>query len=160
MSNDNAKSGNRGMRLLLAASLGVNLLVAGIFAGAHFSGKPERSGAQRDHRSLPLGPYGRAFSKEDRAELRKAFGGRKDWFAKSRSQMRAFGQEMVTAMRAEPFDAGAVEDILNRQGALQTQFQTEGRTLLVDRITAMTADQRAAFAEKLEKGLKRGKRDR
>ncbi|MDA8747638.1 periplasmic heavy metal sensor [Litoreibacter sp.] len=161
MSEDKAKSGRRWTRILLVISLGVNLLVLGMFAGAQFAGNPERStGAKRGHSKLPIGPYGRAFSKEDRAELRKMFDARKPWFEQSRRQMRGFGQEMAEAVRSESFDAALISDILQRQSTVLSAFQAEGQNLLVDRITAMTPDQRAAFADRLEKGLKHGKRER
>lgn len=160
VSEDKPKSRTSKTRILLIVSLAANLLVAGVIAGAYFSDGPEKRAAVRGHSSLPLGPYGRAFSKEDRADLRKAFEARKPWFDKSRRQMRGFGKEMATAMRADPFDAAEISDILARQSAVWSEIQAEGQKLFVERVRAMTPDQRAAFADKLEKGMSRGKRRR
>lgn len=160
MSEEKPKPGPSKTRILLIVSLAANLLVAGVVAGAFFSGGPEKRGPGRGYSNLPLGPYGRAFSKEDRADLRAAFEARKPWFDKSRRQMRGFGKEMAAAMRAEPFDAAAITDILARQSAVWGEIQAEGQKLFVERVSAMTPDQRAAFADKLEKGMNRGKRNR
>ncbi len=158
MDTENPKKGNRWMRVLLVVSLGVNLLVAGMVAGAYFGGGSEKRSGANGLRNSWVGPYGRALSKEDRAEMRKSFEGRKPWFDERRGRMRGFGNEMANAVRAEPFDPAVVNDILQRQRSLQSAIQAEGQSMLVDRLTAMTAEQRAAFAENLEKGLRRGKR--
>lgn len=160
MSEEKSKSGSSKTRILLIVSLGVNLLVAGIVAGAFLSGGSEKRGATREHMNLPLGPYGRAFSKEDRAELRAAFEARRPWFEKSRRQMRGFGKEMAAAVRADPFEATVITDILARQSAVWGAFQAEGQKLFVERVSAMTPEQRSVFADKLEKGMNRGKRKR
>ena len=59
------------LRIVLVVSLGVNLLIAGAFIGSSFS---EKSGREKNSSTLaPVGPYGRAFSKEDRQALRQSF---------------------------------------------------------------------------------------
>ncbi|MEM9583404.1 MAG: periplasmic heavy metal sensor [Pseudomonadota bacterium] len=148
----------RWMRLLLVLSLGANLLVIGAFLGAKLSGGAPSGKAERGAHQMSLGPYGRALSKEDRAALRAAFSDRRPWFKQSRQQMREIGRELVAAMRMTPFDLAVVEQLLSKQSEMQSAFQAEGRGLLLERIEAMTPDQRAAFAEKLEKGLNKGRR--
>ncbi|MCY4178752.1 MAG: periplasmic heavy metal sensor, partial [Litoreibacter sp.] len=124
------------LRILLIASLAVNLLVAGAFVGAAFSdkgGKKERNPAAQ----MPVGPYGRAFSKEDRQALRQSFEARRDTFRENRAQMRAFGEDLAEAVRAMPFDAEAVRTILTAQRGLQLQMQEAGSEIMVERLEQM-----------------------
>ncbi len=146
--------------ILLVISLGLNLLVVGIVAGAFLSGGGSGKGGFSRVAShiMPLGPYGRALSKEDRAEVRRALEGRKSWFKKTRGDMREAGQDMVAAMRREPFQIEDVSMILGRQADVQSSFQAEGRRLLLERISAMSEDQRREFAQNLEEGLNRRRR--
>lgn len=146
-------------RILLVASLALNLLVAGIVAGAVLSGGgKDRGGERRAERSLPIGPYSRAFSKDDRAELRRAFEERKPWFDDRRDAMRGFAQELAQVVRAAPFDPAALRDVLDRQSALQSAIRSEGHSILTERLTAMTDAQRQTFADRIERGLRRGKK--
>lgn len=158
MSEKTAKSGRPWTRILLVVSLGLNLAVAGVFLGARLSDDPPRKSDARASQDMSIGPYGRALSQEGRTAMREAFAARRSEFRKSRQQMRALGRDLIIAMQSEPFDLSAVEDILTQQGALQSAFQMEGRSLLLEHIGTMTSEQRAAFADRLEKGLDRGKR--
>ncbi len=71
--------------------------------------------------------------------------------------MRAFGQQLAEAVRAEPFDADVVRAILTEQRALQLSMQEAGSQIMVDRLEQMSPEARAAFAERLESGIKRFK---
>lgn len=157
MDDNQPKQGKPWTRILLVVSLGINLLIAGAVVGAYVTGGGERRAGNDGPRDNWAGPYGRALSKEDRAEMRKSFEGRRSWFRDTRRQMRGFGTEMAAAVRAEPFDPSVVKDILDRQRAVQSSVHGEGQALLIERLTDMSPDQRAAFAEKLEKGLRRNK---
>lgn len=143
------------LRILLVVSLGANLLIAGAFIGSSFSGK---SGRERNPSAqMPVGPYGRAFSKEDRQALRQSFEARRDTFRENRTQMRAFGQQLAEAVRAEPFDGDVVRAILTEQRVLQLSMQEAGSEIMVERLEQMAPEARAAFAERLESGIKRFK---
>lgn len=147
-------------RIALVVSLGVNLLVVGAVAGALLSGGPDPRGTaeRRAEKGLPIGPYGRAFSQQDRAELRRAFEARKPLFEQSRRDMRAVAGEIANIVRADPFDPAALKAAFGQQSTLQQAVRAEGQTLLIERLTNMSAAERQAFAEKLEAGLKRGRR--
>ncbi|MEM6594992.1 MAG: periplasmic heavy metal sensor [Pseudomonadota bacterium] len=142
------------LRLLLFASLSVNLLIAGAFIGSSFAGK-DRKGERNLAAQVPMGPYGRAFSKEDRQALRQSFEARRDTFRENRAQMRAYGEELAAAVRATPFDADAVRDILTQQRGLQLSMQEAGSDIMIERLEQMSPEARAAFAERLEKGIRR-----
>ncbi len=154
----NTKKALPWMRILLVASLAANLLIVGVVAGAMWSGGPKTVKRDPGGRGIVAGPYGRAFSKEDRAEIRRSFEERKPWFDETRRKMRGFGQEIATAVRVEPFDGDAIRAILVRQREIQNALQDEGQNLMLERVEAMTPEQRAAFADRLEKALRGGKR--
>lgn len=144
-------------RVLLVVSLALNLLVAGAVAGAFLSGGKDRGGDRRAESRLPMGPYARAFPKEDRAELRRAFEARKPWFDEQRTALRGAAEELVQVLRAEPFDPVALRAVLARQTEKQTEIRAEGQKIFAERLVAMTNAQRQRFADRVEKGLRRGK---
>jgi hypothetical protein len=57
---------------------------------------------------------------------------------------------VTVALRAEPFDAGALTAILDRQSEIAAGVQSAGRDVVVARIATMTPQERAAFADRIE----------
>ncbi|MEM7471915.1 MAG: periplasmic heavy metal sensor [Pseudomonadota bacterium] len=148
-------TGRNWLRWLLVASLAINLLVAGAFIGSYASPK---SGKERNQTAeMAVGPYGRAFSKEDRSAMRASFEQRRGTFRENRAKMRAFAQSLAEVVRATPFEGDAVRAILTEQRALQIQMQEAGSTIMIERLEQMSPERRAAFADRLEKGVKRFK---
>lgn len=143
-------------RIVLAVSLAINLLVAGAFIGAKFSGKDPRKASISERIGFSLGPYGRALTESDRQEMARAFRTRASELRQVRSEMRNLGGEVVTAVRAETFDPDRVSTLLSRQIELTSQIQAIGSELLIDRLDSMEASERTEFAEKLDRILKRG----
>lgn len=151
-------SAPRWMKVALAVSLAVNLAVAGLVAGAVLKdGPPHRAAAGQD---FGFGPFTDALSKADRAALRQGFLSAAPEFRDQRRQARAEFDGVLAALRAVPFDAPGLRALLDAQHARAMSRFEIGRTLIYDRITAMTPEDRAAFADRLEQGLKRGPKDR
>jgi hypothetical protein len=69
--------------------------------------------------------------------------------------MRAELAALLATLRAEPFDPAATETALGAIARRTTDRLDLGSELLADRILAMTAAERLAFADRLERGLKR-----
>jgi len=143
----------RGLRVLLFASLALNLLVAGLAAGMILSGPSERRGAQR---SDVMAPYVRALDRE----------GRRATFGTLRERMRAQGvsdrsarrdehAEASRLLRADPVDNAAFEALLNAQGARGAARQQTGRTVLAEYLTGLSAAERRAYADRLDAELER-----
>ena len=149
-------AGTPWMRILLVISLGLNLAVLGMVIGAKMSGGDQRNW-NRGGEDARIGPYGRAFSKEDRAQLRRSFGAREKNFRAHRQNMRAAATALVETLRAEPFDIDAVRAVLATQRGAQIALQDEGQEVMLNHLANMTPEARAAFADNLEKGLKRRK---
>jgi hypothetical protein len=63
-------------------------------------------------------------------------------------------------LRADPFDAEALRNVVANQGDRMAARLALGQDLILARIAAMTPAERAAFADRLERRLERGpKRD-
>jgi uncharacterized membrane protein len=145
-------------KLVLVTSLGLNLVVVGLVAGAWVNGpkRGDRGGAAPA--SWDAGPFGRALSRQDRRMMGDVF--RKDpevreRLGQRRGEMRRIGFEIAGVLRTDPFDPLALEALFAKQAQLGVDLQQIGRGALLDRITAMTPEDRLDFADRLEEGMKR-----
>lgn len=148
-----AKAMGRGWKVLLTVSLSVNLLVIGLVLGAvirhdrGFGGPP----SIRDGGNSPLG---RALSQEDRDAMRselRAYAKDKPGHRPER-KFREFKAEMLGVLRVEPFDVTALQSVFDKFQQVQQSQQELGEQVLLARIAGMSPADRAAFADRLEKG--------
>ncbi|HEX9858674.1 MAG TPA: periplasmic heavy metal sensor [Paracoccaceae bacterium] len=148
------QAGNgRWLRLALAASLALNLAVAGVIGGAILKGAREhRSAMVRD---LGFGPFTEALGPEDRAALRSAFLERAPDFRARRRDMREDFAAVLAALRAEPFDAAALGAAMGRQMGRAAEQMALGQALMTEHIAAMSPEARKRFADRLEASLTR-----
>ena len=151
---ENPKS-TKGLRIALALSVAVNLAVLGLVAGAFLRDGPGmRSAMVRD---LGFGPYTEALSPDDRAALRRALFEKAPDIRENRRMMRDDTEALLVLLRAETFDAQAFRDRMEAQHArMETQLRL-GQDLLQAFIIAMPDDDRRAFADRLERGLRHHK---
>jgi uncharacterized membrane protein len=148
------------MKIALSLSLAVNLLIVGLVVGALFAVGPGRSREDDPHlRTLGLGPFAIAMSREDRA----AVTGRIDREA-LRSERRALGGSLLqlrNALLADPFDRAAAEAALSRSRAATEAMQGHAHAALLDQVATMSLTERTELAERLGRALRRmGGRDR
>ncbi|MFU1683534.1 hypothetical protein ACM258_14040 [Phaeobacter piscinae] len=61
-------------------------------------------------------------------------------------------------MRASPFDAKALGGMLEAQATRRHNFQRSVQSAWLDQIVAMTAEERAAYADRLEQRIRHPKR--
>ena len=149
----------RGVRIALALSLALNLLILGLVGGALLSFGPPGDRDDPRLRTLGLGPFALALEREDRDAMR----GRLDGEA-LRADRRVIGAslaELRGALLAEPFDRDAAEAALARARGASEALQAHGHGALLDQIETMSAAERAVLADRLERALRRmGGRDR
>jgi uncharacterized membrane protein len=147
--------GGRGLRIALAISLALNLLVVGVAGGALLAGAghPPRPVV----RDLGFGPFGQALSPADRAALRDAFAAEAPDMRGMRREMRSDLARLLAALRADPFDPAALRAALESQGARARERLDLGQRLLADRLVAMSVAERQAFADRLQAALSRGR---
>lgn len=144
------------IKVVLFASLALNLAIGGLALGAWL--RHDRMGEQRAMRVDQIGgPYTGALTREDRRAIWRQMREMRGADAPGRAEMRASYDAVVTALRAEPFDAAQVRAIIAEQFAVGIARQQMGQTLLLARIDAMTAAERVAFADRLEAELQRRK---
>ncbi|EEE36379.1 hypothetical protein RKLH11_212 [Rhodobacteraceae bacterium KLH11] len=140
------------MPVLLVVSLALNLLIAGIVVGSvlRFKGG-DRAGAPPG-----FGPalyY--ALPKPDRTALRAELSEMRGKRSHRRKQdFRALSQ----ALRAVPFDPETVGFLLQQQAQTTAELQMALHQQWLARVSAMSDDERAAYADRLEEVVKRGPR--
>lgn len=144
----------RWMRILLIVSLALNLLIIGAVAGAVSSGKPAAARVG----DVSFGPYTAALDRQDLRALRRTIrqeGGRIDW-----SEARENFRDFLQVLREEPLDLAKMTRLFEAQSEMVRMRQDIGKEALLERIGEMTPEQRAAFADRLETALRRGRPDR
>ncbi|MEE9426779.1 MAG: periplasmic heavy metal sensor [Paracoccaceae bacterium] len=152
------KSGSRWLRLLLVASLALNLLIVGMIAGAIFRGGPPdhiRRASAPPLYDLGYGPYARALSKDDRQQITSAMGELGPDLRANRADFRAHLVLMLEALRQSPYKPETVSEILSQQQSRLQERQDIGKTLFLSQIAEMTDDERAKYADRLERSLRR-----
>lgn len=146
---------SRGVKIALALSVALNLAVAGLVVGARMGDGPHR-GMPRD---MSFGPFSEALDSDDRRAIRKALMERLGEFREQRAAARAEFETLLTALRADPFDPEALKSALDALEARNAERLDLGRSLIETRLIGMSPQERAAFADRLEKGLRRGGKD-
>ncbi len=148
----------RGTRIALIASLTLNLLILGVIAGSMIGHHRYRTaGAVRD---IGFSPFTGALDREDRTALRGAFMAAMPDARDRRQAARQDFARLADALRAEPWDRAVVGALLARHGQRTAERLELGHRLLIERIEAMSPAARAAFADRIEAGLRRGPQGR
>lgn len=155
MAEKNAKRPVRGtprwVKLVLGASLALNLLFVGLAVGTFW--RVSKTGGPPQMRN------GFAFvtslEREDRRavlrELRRAGRG-------VHEAGRADTQRILVMLRADTLDAVALQDAISRQIETGAGFQTRISSEWMSRVAEMDLAARQAYADRVEEKLKRGPR--
>ena len=142
------------MRVLLVVSLALNLLVAGVVVG-HVVRDGDHGRGPRPV-EIALGPFARAMDAGDRRAILESLRGNPDLQPLSRDQRAAAFGEILATLRAEPFDRARAEAALSAQAQRVQGLERALQGALLDRLAALTADQRVAFADRLQAELDHG----
>lgn len=136
------------VRVLLGVSLALNLLVLGLVGGAmyRFGGPdgmrpPSRTAGAALFRELPQA--------DRRALWAKSNGTRTD----QRARQKADASALASAVRATPFDVTALQALLEQQAARRAGFKASVQQAWLARVDGMTAKDRQAYADRLERAL-------
>ncbi len=146
---------SRGVKIALALSVALNLAVAGLAVGAWLGHGP-RQGMPRD---MSFGPFSEALDDTDRKAIRRALLERLGEFREQREAARAEFETLLATLRADPFDPEALKAALAALEARNAERLELGRTLIETRLIEMSPEERADFADRLEKGLRKGGKD-
>ena len=132
------------LKWLLIASLGLNLALVGVIAGAVLKG-PHGPPA------IGLWNYGRALPEPYRHDLGAALrASRHDWIG-PREALRGQRAALADALVADPYDPAAVAEVLGREPRLSDELAARGSRLLLEQIQRMGPEDRAAYAEALRR---------
>ncbi|MEM1430680.1 MAG: periplasmic heavy metal sensor [Pseudomonadota bacterium] len=152
--------------MALVVSVGLNLVILGLIAGAAMDHRraetrPEPAAMARE---LGLGPYARALSPDRQLELGGKVAARARQNAGDRPplrrELRAGLRNMLQELRSDDFDADRVAALLARQnGAIEVRRRS-GQESLVEILSDMSPDERLAYADRLEQMLRRPLRPR
>ena len=146
---------SRGVKIALALSVALNLAVAGLAVGAWLGG-----GGHRDMpRDMSFGPFSAALDDGDRKAIRRALLERMGEFRSARAEARAEFETLLDTLRADPFEPEAMKAALAAIETRNAERLELGRSLIETRLIEMSDADRRAFADRLEKGLRRGGRD-
>lgn len=138
------------LRLLLGASLALNLLVVGLAIGAALRfGGPE--GARRPPPVLGATMY-RELPREDRRAVREAM---RDTPQDRGPDRKATTREVAQLLRATPFDAAALETLLQEHAVRRSDWQSLANAALLEQLGQMSEAERAAYADRIEDSLSR-----
>ncbi len=140
-----------GLRVILFVSLALNLAVVGLLVGAYLNMSRGDDHPGRISRDLGLSPYLYVLDSEQRRELQKAAAARKGDLRSGRAEWKKAYAESLEVLRSEPFDVDRFRDLMNRQARLADDGRRIGQEVVVVQISEMTAEARAALADKLEK---------
>ena len=157
MSTDKTPKMKLWLRIVLVASLGVNLVVVGLAAGAMIRFHDQ-------DRSRPAPFLGamlfRELDKDTRRELRQMAGGD---HGNMHERRRAESAKVLELLRADPFDADALTVYIREQASSGHEFQMSVQQAWIARIGAMDAEERVEYADHLQEKMQRphgGKRRR
>lgn len=158
----NQKGSGRWVKALLAASLGVNLLIGGLVFGNFLHGRAGdgayggRPPAQaRMLQEMGLGPFLGAFPSEQRRQLGRALRERVGTSEVNRAALARELTGILQAIRAEPYDPVALETVLASQKGRIADRATEGRNVVLDFIISMSNEERTTFADRMENSMRR-----
>lgn len=147
---------------LLMASLAVNLLVAGAVGGWFASKGPP--GRDRDQfpgsaRSVMGEPFVRALPQVERDAVAEALKDELPRLRENRVALRSRFEALLSALTAEKFDADAFRLLLAEQRSVALRRQEIGEAILIDRLQAMSLQERTDYAERLARGLRNLRRN-
>lgn len=140
----------------LVISLALNLLVVGIVIGAVTSGGGKQRGGHDGGpaRGFIGEPFLRALPQEHRRALAEGLRENPVAMQETREALRERVQNLLTVLRTDPFDAETAARLLSEQRSLVVDRQKHGESLLLERLSTMSAAERSTYADKLEKALK------
>lgn len=134
----------RRTKVLLGLSLGLNMLFVGAGAGLYFNN--ERPGHARDS---VYGSYTRALSHDDRKTIGRAMRKEIGNARQKRSEIQASFAALKSALMAEEYDSELVHRLIKEQQVNGMERYKIGQRLLLERLDAMSAQERHEFAQKL-----------
>lgn len=141
----------RWMKIALAVSVCLNLLVLGAIGGAFLSGGPQK------HRAMvgndPVRGIYRSLPKEVRKSLRQNMRTR----GASRKERQAWVTEFAATLRAPDFDVSKLDALFATRHDRMISIANNAQSALIKAISELSPDARLQLAKDFEQGSKRFK---
>lgn len=153
-----ARKPKRRFRVLLGASLALNLLFIGGLVGAIAKGPSARAPGPNS-REISA-PYVAAFDRETKREIRKEMRARLPKRETSIGATRSDYNTFLELLRAEAFDEARAAQVIEQQMDRAGVFLKLGRELSLEKISQMSKPERVAYADRFEEFLKTRKKRR
>lgn len=134
------------LRITLAVSLALNLLVVGMVVGVfvRFGGGPPPRAAV----DFAV-PYVRALAPAQRRAVFREVRARGEDVPMRRAARERSYTAVVEALRAQPFDPAALEALVNAQAESAAQLQRSAQTAWLGLVAEMSDAERAAYADRV-----------
>lgn len=146
---------NRTLTVLLIVSLAANVFLGGFVAGRMIGGPPHRNFVHSIDASpgfkWRMGENLSALSPEARDAFRKAFGDSRERLVKNFRETRRLRQALSDALAADPWSRAEVEAALADLRAADNAQQAALAELMVDAFEGLSAADRKALVEAMEK---------
>lgn len=139
-----------GLRVLLFASLALNMVIIGVVGGAILNFRRGDDHPITMSRELGIGPFIWAMEDEQRRALDDAARPYRSDLRSGRREWRRLYAEALEAIRADPFDGERFRSVMIRQADLSAQSREIGLELMVSQLEAMSSEAREAFADRLK----------
>ena len=149
------KAPGRGIKILLAVSLALNLAVVGTVAGVALRGHDDMRPSRMAVRDLHFGPFTDALTRDQRRAMLRDFVEKGPGLREMRTQMRGDFNAVLAALRATPFDPATFRAVVESQSDRIAARAEAGRDALVTLVLQMSDADRAAFVQRLESALAR-----
>ncbi|MGZ2257561.1 periplasmic heavy metal sensor [Roseobacter sp. A03A-229] len=149
----------RWIKIMLGLSLALNLAVIGLIGGAvlrHGDGKV--AGARNSGFGAYGLPYMIALPREDRRAVGRAVRSAAD--LPDREARRALYRDVLSALRATPFDATVLSAAVLRQAETAVAVQKTAQAAWLAQVSGMSDAERSAYADAVEEVLQRGPKPR
>lgn len=150
------KAAGRGIRIALFLSLALNLLVVGMVGGAIWDNRGKIGPRADLGPAMDAGmvPFGQALDRAQRREFGRELANRNRELDQNRGRVREQIEALTSAISAVPFDAEALRSAFTDAQQMLNDRQRIGAEVLIDRIAAMSDEERATFVERLKKSLR------
>jgi len=145
---DTQKTAKYWRNWLLIGSLALNLAIIGLLVGLSLRG-PNESRSKHPPADL-LRELVRAVPEDHRTELRRDLVAKQADMRALRTKMKDRRQELVQILVDPQFDISQVVAIFDDHRLILSRITTGGHEIIVRRIEAMTAEERAVFAQNIQ----------
>lgn len=139
-------------RILLVASLGLNLLLLGAIIGTASS---FRSAPPRGF-EFQLGPLGEVLPRKDRAEIGRELRRTLRREDLGREDRAAIAASLIDMLEAETFDADGMTAVIREQQSRQERIRESALSAFVNHIAGMSVAERRVIAANLKERLAKG----